>query len=202
METAPGAAFRYTNAGFSMLAAIVERVTGGSYEAFVRDRLFAPAGLRTAAFRGPSGDGVARGHDPSGAPSDQPYVWGTRGSGGIIMSVADLYRWHLALRGDAVLDGAARATMFAPRPAEAWGWHVDPRPDLGGTLIHKGGGMPDFASQILYVPESDLVAIWTCNNLKRRWRRGLNKGLLEIAQGRPYGVADALRDTAGRAPQE
>ncbi len=203
IETAPGAVFRYTNAGFSMLAAVVERASGTSFEAFVRDRLFAPAGLRAAGFRVPAGDAVARGHVAPDQPSDPPpYAWGTRGAGGIVMSVADLYRWHLALRGDAVLDAAAREKMFRPGKTEAWGWHVDARPDLGGTLIHKGGGMPEFASQILYVPEKDLVAIWTCNNLTRRWRRALNKGLLEIAEGRPYAVEDALRDIAKGAPQE
>ena len=202
METAPGAAFRYTNAGYSVLAAVVERVSGTSFEAYVREALFARAGLRTADFRGAPG-GVARGHVSADKPSDpQPYPWGTRGAGGILMSVADLHRWHTALHGGSVLGAEARAKMFRARPAEAWGWHVDARPDLGGTLVHKGGGMPDFASQILYVPEKELVAIWTCNNLTRRWRRALNKGLIEIAEGRPYGIEDALREISTPAAPE
>ena len=40
LETMPGRRFSYANAGYGLLAAIVERVSGTSYERFLRDNLF------------------------------------------------------------------------------------------------------------------------------------------------------------------
>jgi len=48
----PGEEYRYTNAGYSLLAAIIERVSRQKYETFVREQLFRPAGLGDTGFRG------------------------------------------------------------------------------------------------------------------------------------------------------
>jgi CubicO group peptidase (beta-lactamase class C family) len=42
LQHAPGTTYAYSNFGYSLLGRIIERVTGGSYEAFVRQRLFEP----------------------------------------------------------------------------------------------------------------------------------------------------------------
>jgi CubicO group peptidase (beta-lactamase class C family) len=41
----PGTDYQYSNAGYSLLGAIVEKLTGGSYESFVRERFFVPLGM-------------------------------------------------------------------------------------------------------------------------------------------------------------
>ena len=41
----PGARYRYSNVGYSLLAAIVERASGMRYEAFLARHLFTPAGM-------------------------------------------------------------------------------------------------------------------------------------------------------------
>ena len=43
---APGTGYEYSNVGFSLAAAIVEKVAGTSYEAFAREALWLPAGMR------------------------------------------------------------------------------------------------------------------------------------------------------------
>ncbi|HEU5154449.1 MAG TPA: serine hydrolase domain-containing protein, partial [Gemmatimonadales bacterium] len=50
-ESPPGEQYRYTNAGYSLLAAIIERVSGGSYEDYLLAHLFEPAGMHSATFR-------------------------------------------------------------------------------------------------------------------------------------------------------
>ncbi|MBI4502289.1 MAG: beta-lactamase family protein, partial [Gemmatimonadetes bacterium] len=52
IEARPGRTYRYTNAAYSMMAAIVETVSGQSYEEYARDHLFRPAGLLATTFRG------------------------------------------------------------------------------------------------------------------------------------------------------
>ena len=99
-EAPPGQEYRYTNAGFSLVAAILEKVTGESYEACLRTRVFPAAGMRTAVFRDEVAAGDARfargyvGTPATLAPGpDNPYVWSTRGAGGLWSMVGDMYRW-------------------------------------------------------------------------------------------------------------
>jgi CubicO group peptidase (beta-lactamase class C family) len=192
-EAAAGTAYRYTNAGFSLLAAIIEVASGQTYEAYLRQHAFAPAGMRTATFRDqvPAGDSLFA-HGYVGTPAGRelgppnPYVWGTRGAGGVWATVGDMYRWLVAVEDGVVLDTPQRQLLFSPPvppSEEAFGWHV--RSPGGDTRrqIDKGGGSPDFASQLIYFPDDRVVMIWTCNDLRQRWRRTLNQALPAIVFG-------------------
>ena len=83
IESPPGARYRYTNAGYSLLAAIVEVASGMTFEDYLRQHIFTPAGMRSAVFRieVPAADTLfARGYVSSssgpvpGPPN--PYNWG------------------------------------------------------------------------------------------------------------------------------
>ena len=177
-EAAPGVEYRYTNAGFSLLSAIIEVASGESYENYLRQHLFQPAAMRTAVFRNevPDRDTLfAR----SRVGTANPYVWATRGAGGVWATVGDMYSWIVAIEDDVVLPKAERRILFSPHkpPAEeAYGWHVSP------LRIDKGGGSANFASQLLYYPDQHTVIIWACNDLRQRWRGRLNQALGEIAR--------------------
>jgi CubicO group peptidase (beta-lactamase class C family) len=185
-ESPPGQQYRYTNAGFSLLAAIIELVSGESYEDYLLRHLFAPAGVRSATFRDrvPRDDArFAHGYvgTPAGleAGPPNPYVWGTRGAGGVWATVGDVYRWLLAVEGGSILPEAQRRLLLAPpRPPalEAYGWHVQTTPE-GRPLTQKGGGSDDFASHVLYYPRERVVIVWASNNLRQRWRQALNRAL-------------------------
>jgi CubicO group peptidase (beta-lactamase class C family) len=188
-ESAPGERYRYTNAGFSLLAAIIETVSGESYEDYLRRHEFAPAGLRTATFRNEVPTNDARfAHGYVGTPAalepgpPNPYVWGTRGAGGVWATVGDMYRWLVALEERRILADAQWRLLITPPvpPAqEAFGWHVQTTPE-GRLRIQKGGGSDDFASHLLYYPRERVAIVWASNNLRQRWRRALNQALPAI----------------------
>jgi CubicO group peptidase (beta-lactamase class C family) len=191
-EAPPGAQYRYTNAGFSVLAAVIEQVTGASYEEYLRRKLFAPAGMRTAIFRDeipPNDTRFAHGYvgTPAGLQPGppNPYVWGTRGAGGVWSTVGDIYRWVVAVENGTMLGEAERRILFsrpAPPSLEAYGWHVDSTSD-GRPFINKGGGSDDFSSQLLYYPRDSVTIVWASNNLRQRWRRTLNRTLADVMFG-------------------
>jgi CubicO group peptidase (beta-lactamase class C family) len=201
-ESPPGEQYRYTNAGYSLLAAIIEQVSGGSYEDYLLTNLLKPAGMRSATFRDrlPQGDSrFARGYVGTPARLEpgppNPYVWGTRGAGGVWATVGDVYRWLIAVQGDSLLPDPQRRLLFSPpRPPsqEAYGWHVT-TDSAGRPLIQKGGGSDDFASDMLYYPSDRVVIIWASNNLRQRWRRTLNRTLSALVFDRP---APALPEVA------
>ena len=191
VESPPGERYRYTNGGYSLLAAIVETVSGQTYEEYLRRHAFAPAGMRTALFRGevPAGD-PRFAHGYVGTPASlrpgppNPYVWGTIGAGGVWATVGDMYRWLVALEAGRILPDAQRRLLTTPpRPPsqEAFGWHVG-TPD-GRPRIDKGGGSDDFASQLLYYPRDRVVVIWASNNLRQRWRQTLNRAIPALVFG-------------------
>ena len=180
-EAPPGTQYRYTNAGFSLLAAIIEVVSGQKYEEYLRQHIFAPAGMRTAVFRNQvNRRDTLFARARVGTPN--PYIWGTRGAGGVWSTVGDMYRWVVAIDDGLVLAEPERRILYAPHtpPAqEAYGWHVSP------ARIDKGGGSADFASQLLYYPDRKVVIIWACNDLRPRQRCRLNQTLQEIVVGEP-----------------
>ncbi len=74
---APGTGYRYSNSGYALPALIVERASGRSFAAFLRERIFAPLGMRgTVAYeqssrsRGCScGGGAAAAYVPETPPA-------------------------------------------------------------------------------------------------------------------------------------
>jgi CubicO group peptidase (beta-lactamase class C family) len=190
MESPPGTRYRYTNAGYSLLAAIVEVSSGQNFEEYLRRHIFTPAAMRTAVFRNQvrAADTLfARGYvgSPSGPipGPPNPYTWGTVGAGGVWSTVGDVYRWVVAVERGEVVPPRYRTLLFAPPPPpslEAYGWHVSLASDTSRARIDKGGGSDDFASQLIHFPRDSVTVVWASNNLERRWRQTLNRALPEL----------------------
>ncbi|MGD9723764.1 MAG: serine hydrolase [Pirellulales bacterium] len=172
---APGKGHRYANSGFSMLAAVVEKVSGQPYETFLREQLWLPAGMTHTGYRLPQwpADAVAHGYRAAtdwGTPLDKrwaedgPY-WNLRGNGGVLSTVWDMYRWHQALLGDKILSSEAQDRMFARRVKEGpfarswynYGWSL--RDSKRGTRIteHNGGNGIFFADFVRYVDDRAVI---------------------------------------------
>uniref|UniRef100_Q01WH6 Beta-lactamase n=1 Tax=Solibacter usitatus (strain Ellin6076) TaxID=234267 RepID=Q01WH6_SOLUE len=114
----PGEHFRYANAGYSMLAAIVEIASGQPYERYLHTNLFEPSGMTMTGYKLPKFPEakIPRGYlgendwgtifERSWAP-DGPW-WELRGNGGIHSTAMDMYRWHQALESGKILSKEAR----------------------------------------------------------------------------------------------
>jgi CubicO group peptidase (beta-lactamase class C family) len=121
----PGSDRKYSNIGYSLLAAIIERISGASYDQYVRDNILAPLGLHDTGLVLPHfdlsrvahgyRDGTDRGtflERPLAA--DGPY-WNLRGNGGMLSTVSDMYRFYRALMSDGpLLKPASRDMYFHP----------------------------------------------------------------------------------------
>ncbi|HEX6385166.1 MAG TPA: serine hydrolase domain-containing protein, partial [Anaerolineae bacterium] len=92
---APGARYQYSNAGYSLLAAVVELVSGQRYEQFLHDHLFRPAGMRFTGYRLPDWDQRVVAHwytgdNDFGTPLDKPYPsWNLLGNGDMLSTTDD-----------------------------------------------------------------------------------------------------------------
>jgi CubicO group peptidase (beta-lactamase class C family) len=182
LESPPGASYRYTNAGYSVLAAIIEKASGQTYEEYLRAHIFAPAGMTTAIFLSEVSAQDRR--FARGYPT-QPYQygWGITGAGGVWCTVGDMYRYLLAVESGALVPAQFMEFLHsppAPPSVESFGWHVYARTDSSRARIDKGGGSNDFASQLLYFPDDRVAVIWVSNDLTKRWRQTLNRAIPDI----------------------
>jgi CubicO group peptidase (beta-lactamase class C family) len=176
---APGTGYEYSNVGYSLLGAIVELVTGGPYERYLHDRLFARAGMEQTGYVIPKWDrlklapGVLDGR-PWGTALDRPWAadgpyWNLRANGGILSTPADMYRWSVALDGGKVLSAAWRKKLFTPFVREgtapssyAYGWAIFPMPN-GHTLVAHNGGNGVFAADFRRYVDDGVVLFIASN---------------------------------------
>ena len=91
----PGTRMSYSNPGYAVAAAVLEQVTGKPYEDVIRDRIFAPLGMRTSSFVLSDQDDalLARGYDsPAGPPVPFSQIY-LRPAGNLHTSAAELGRF-------------------------------------------------------------------------------------------------------------
>ena len=169
LESKPGERFAYTNVGYTLLAAIIEKVSGKSYEEFLHSELFQPAGMMSTGYRLPPWDDKVVAHwyvgeTDNGTPLEKPYpFWNLIGNGSILSTNGDMFRWYLALRGNSILSSHAKKELFTPYLNDyAYGWDVLKTRD--GTLIqHNGGSILGNSAEMRIYMDSNVVSILFCN---------------------------------------
>jgi CubicO group peptidase (beta-lactamase class C family) len=116
LQFEPGARWQYSNAGFMVLGAIVEKVSGQNYFDYVREHIYQPAGMvNTDAYEMDSdtpnmATGYTRmgpgGPIPDGARRTNTFLHSFKGgpAGGGFSTVEDLHRFAVALNGHKLLS--------------------------------------------------------------------------------------------------
>jgi CubicO group peptidase (beta-lactamase class C family) len=178
LEFVPGQSWKYSNSGYILLGAAIEKASGKSYEDYVEQEIFTPldmthtryghqeevvAGRAAGYVKGP--DGWAN------APYlslTQPYA-----AGSLMSNVDDLARWSDALEAGKAIAPASRDRMFTPAVL-AGGEHdgVSTRyglgnglPQISGHAAHAhGGGIHGYRSDLIRVPDADLLVVLLSNN--------------------------------------
>lgn len=116
----PGARRQYCNGCYIVLGEIIASVSGQSYETYVVEHVFRPAGMSRTGFLGasPRSADVARGYTRRAGdgttPQDNASMHGAHGSaaGGAYSTAADLLAFVEALRSHRLLDAAGAAKLL------------------------------------------------------------------------------------------
>ena len=173
VDFAPGSRWSYSNTNYTILALVVERLTGKPYEQALAERFFQPFELRSMrqCASVPSGTDEARGYEwknnmnVPAAPENMEWI---RGDGGLCGSAADLARWTRLLSTGRILPGAAYQTMTAPttlgdgtRADYGFGLSLV-QPD-GVRKVAHNGAMRGFSASAAYYPESEITVVVLTN---------------------------------------
>lgn len=178
LEFAVGTKYSYSNIGYSLLAMIIEKVTGGAYEDYLYDNLWKPAQMEMTGYSRPHFDKnkIAIGYEQDntiwGKPTDKawdkssPY-WHLKGNGGILSTTEDLYKWHKALMTNLILSEEAKQKLYHPalRTNEtvnayyAYGWNVSKTNRNTTQVEHSGTNLIFFADFLRYIDEHITVIL-------------------------------------------
>jgi len=197
--------------GSVLLAAVIEKVAGMPYGAFIRANIFEPLGMKDSGMDSHTTviPNRATGHYGTGTEVVQAshlFIEYTSGAGSLYSTVEDLYKWDRALTTEKLLPKAVLERMFTPGQGQyGYGWFI--REELGRKLIEHRGGINGFVSMIRRFTDDDVTVI-TLFNYVSTFTREINRGLAALALGEPVkpllipeGVpvdAEALAGLAGR----
>lgn len=216
LQFEPGAQFSYNNSGYFLLGAIIEQVTGKSYEAALQERIFSPLGMENSGYDHHATilPNRASGYDktPTGfrnAPyldMGLPYA-----AGSLYSTVEDLYLWDQALYTEKVLPENQLMAMFTPRvPAfgghYAYGWSVGQHglgddKDSIRTISH-GGGINGFNTLINRLTDDKHVII-LLNNTGGTILQEISNAIINILYDLPYELPKRpLMDELAKAQAE
>jgi CubicO group peptidase (beta-lactamase class C family) len=176
----PGEKFRYSNTGYMILAAIVERVSGKSFEKYLEENFFKPLHMEhTGAFsaaRQTLGPQMAKGYryyNHSYQGTGLNLMDGALGDKGIYSTTRDLVKWSMALNAGHIinktlLEEAFKGSGISRHNAIAYGYGFRIYEDPYGHLIFHNGSWSGFRSTLRHYPEDDVtVAILTNNSFKK-----------------------------------
>lgn len=175
LQFTPGEGLAYSNGGVVILGLIIEAISGTDYYDYIREHVYAPAGMAHADHyrRDDTRAGIARGYVPAadGGWQDNGAGLSLRGSaaGGGYASAHDLLAFSRALSSGRLLAPAGLDTLWTPHQRMgpmAYGYLTS----LGGTperrWIGHNGGAPGISAAFVHYPDDGLVLI-VLSNLDR-----------------------------------
>lgn len=208
----PGADWRYSNSGYMLLGAVVEKVTGKSWHAATRDLVLAPLRMTRTGFHGDIelAQGRAEGYsvDEAGTIVRAPYVsmTGPAAAGALSSTVDDLFRFMRALTNGRVLPAGLYEQMTAAKQTSSgqaigYGYGVMLGTVRGEAVVEHNGGIDGFSSQLTYFPKQDVTVVVLANtDAGRPNPRSLAHRLGALAVGHPYpSFHDAVLDARSLA---
>ena len=176
LESVPGEKWRYSNAGYNLLAAIVETVTKETFEDVLNKMIFQPAGMIYTGFPWENRiqkNLLATGYTSKGeAQPPAVNVWGTRGPGNLVTNAEDMLKWYrTAWISSKLISAKIKERMLQDHipGKETFSWNKGTTA-TGKKFYHKGGGRPDFESNLMWWPDDNIFLFFSINrdkNLRR-----------------------------------
>ena len=183
----PGEDMMYSGTGFSLLASIIEKISGQSYKTYMDEQVFKPLGMtHTMVANGPRTakdiPGFAYGfvysdslkkYIPADSVGDNDwmtYLSGITGEGMIITTTGDLLKWDRALKNHSLLADTTQLSMLSAQaqkktfPFVQFGYGIRVGKNDFGEYIFHNGSYPGYISMHICYTKDDVTAIVLSNN--------------------------------------
>lgn len=211
LEFEPGSKFSYNNSGYTLLGAIIEKVTGKSYETVLKEKILDPLGMTNTGYdhhatllpKRASGYQKTSNGFINAAYLDMSLPYS---AGSIYSTVEDLYKWDQSLYEDKILSAESKKLMFTPGLSNyGYGVAISDKP-IGKTeqktkIIEHSGGINGFNSNFARAVDKHQTVIILDNVGFGQYQGKITNSIIAILNGQPpelpkRSIADALRKIA------
>ena len=171
----PGEQMRYNNSGYFLLGYIINKVSGKSYEQYLRETFFIPLQMTNTGIHqaGKKMDKEAKGYSKRNGKYDDTIDWDMTwagGAGAMYSTLEDLWKWNQALYGGKVLskqslDAALTQAVLknnAP-PSMKYGYGLGLTSYRGEDIVTHSGGLHGFITHLTYYPKEKLTVVMFSN---------------------------------------
>lgn len=211
LDFEPSTRYEYSNSGYVLLGAIVERVSKQRFEDYLQDEFWKPLGLKNIGRFEPRI--VSRDRTPGYIWTGQNYLMPEdegraykRSCAGCIESTAhDLLKWCDAFLENKVVTQKTRLAATTPfvlndrsHARTGLGWFLG---NLGGSPLYAHDGLtPGHSSSLIVLPKEKIVSLvlinrnWVADD-RGRELPGLPHRMAAILLGKPYGDGETATDT-------
>lgn len=189
----PGRTFSYSNTNYMVLASIIEKVTGQSFDAFLRKNIFEPIGMTQTFVATTKNDSINLFRTAG-------YQWNRRipkdyyddvvGDKGVYSTIGDLFKWYRALNGECLLKRATLAEAFMPRSFErkglknyGYGFRMMLNDLNQPEYIYHSGWWKGYNTMFWFSPKDEYVIIMLGNRYNKIVYRV--KELVDVLHGSP-----------------
>lgn len=188
LDFEPGSKFAYSNSGYVLLGAIIEKVSGQRYRDFLKANIFDPLGMShtdyddTAAIVPNRAAGYA-GDLETDSVKNAAFLDMSipHAAGALASTVGDLAIWDRALRDGKLISKESYDELYKPVHNDyAFGWVVRTRD--GHRMIGHGGGINGFATELDRYPDDKLCVV-VLSNFENAPSARIARDLAEIAFG-------------------
>jgi CubicO group peptidase (beta-lactamase class C family) len=169
----PGTRFEYSNYGFLILGAIIDRVSGQSYYQYVQDHVYAPAGMTSTGSEPEEvavpgrAIGYTRAAGDGWQVNDAYLPYRGASAGGGYTTAGDLLLFAEALQGHKLLSVANTQLVLTPTDIPGggdlygFGFQIDREPS--GLCFGHSGGSPGQAATLEICPRAGYTMVWLSN---------------------------------------
>jgi CubicO group peptidase (beta-lactamase class C family) len=179
LSFAPGEKFQYSNSGYMVLGAIIEKISGQDYYSYVQEHVYKPAGMTDTGFYQPGKEipNLAIGYSKMGPDGklleevrDNNNSREVRGgpAGGGYSTVGDLVKFHMALRSYKLLNEeytklVTTGKVDAGGPIGRYAYGFGDKVFDGKHIVGHNGGSAGIAANFEMYPELGYTSVMLMN---------------------------------------
>jgi CubicO group peptidase (beta-lactamase class C family) len=205
---AAGDRFQYSNTGYMLLAVIIEKVSGMSFAAFLKQQIFEPLKMQRSFVCTPIDNDKGKTNITTGYVFDRRVATNVAagqseqfarqvntimypvGDGGVYSSAADMMKWNLALSSEKLAKRSSLREAFTSAKTNdgqqtgyGFGWFVV-NDSTQGQVVQHTGGWPGYRNAFIKILDKDR-AILVLRNSEIEFR-GIQPAITSILDGRPF----------------
>ncbi len=192
LDFTPGTKWKYSNSGYILAGAIIEKVTGKPFGTALHDDITGPLDLRSTGYSlGDPPRGSARGYSSPGHLAAPINGSQANAAGGVYSNVDDMSRFDRAFGAAKIAPKATVELAFSkqaacpsggcldsPSTGYGFGWLLDRL--QGHRFLYHPGLLQGFHTSNSYMPEND-IAVVVLSNMQSTDVNGINRHLATMA---------------------